>query len=133
MGDAAHRVHPLAGQGLNLGLSDVAYLSNAVLAAKKGGQDIGDLGQVLNIYDSKAKANAYMIMGAIEFVKRSYDPAVGGNEALGHVLALARNIGIDMIESSDLLKFNFMNLAAGNVMHPSEYEWAPTPFFPHQQ
>jgi len=63
-------------------------------------------------------------MAAIEFVKRSYDPAVAGNEGLGHVLALARNLGIDVIESSDVLKFNFMNLAAGNVMHPSVYEWA---------
>ena len=65
-----------------------------------------------------------MIMGAIEFVKRSYDPKLGGNEALGHVLAAARNIGIDVIESSDLMKFNFMNFAAGNLMHPPVYEWA---------
>jgi len=128
VGDAAHRVHPLAGQGLNLGLSDVAYLSNAVLAAKKGGQDIGDLGLVLANYDKQAKANAYIIMAAIELVKRSYDPTLGGSEVLGHVLALGRNLGIDVIESSDLLKYNFMNLAAGNVMHPSVYEWSsPTP------
>ena len=76
VGDAAHRVHPLAGQGLNLGLSDVAYLSNVILAAKKGGQDIGDLGHTLTAYDKQAKANAYMIMAAIEFVKKSYDPTV---------------------------------------------------------
>lgn len=123
IGDAAHRVHPLAGQGLNLGLSDVAYLSNVLLSARKGGQDIGDLGHVLSSYDKQAKMNAYMIMGAIEFVKRSYDPTVQGSEGLGHVLAAARNLGIDLIESSDALKFNFMNFAAGNVMHPAVYEW----------
>lgn len=68
--------------------------------------------------------NAKMIMGAIEFVKKAYDPApVAENEHLGHLLALARNVGIDLIESSDLLKFNFMNFASGNVMHPGHYEW----------
>jgi len=124
VGDAAHRVHPLAGQGLNLGLSDVAYLSNVIVSAKKGGQDIGDLGHVLQSYDKQAKANAYLIMAAIEFVKRSYDPSLQGSETLGHVLAAARNVGIDLIESSDVLKYNFMNLASGNVMHPSVYEWS---------
>ena len=78
IGDAAHSVHPLAGQGLNLGISDVAYLSNAILKAKKGGQDIGDLGQTLRTYEKTSKANAYMIAGAIEFVKKSYDPDIFG-------------------------------------------------------
>ena len=64
-----------------------------------------------------------MIMGAIEFVKKSYEPTMFGNEGLGHVLAAARNLGIDIIESSDAIKYNFMNFAAGNAAHPSLYEW----------
>jgi hypothetical protein len=56
-------------------------------------------------------------------VKRSYAPSLAGSEQLGHVLALARNIGIDMIELSDFAKYNFINFAAGNATHPSKYEW----------
>lgn len=51
IGDAAHRIHPMAGQGLNLGLSDVAFLANTILKAKKGGADIGNLEHVLSNYD----------------------------------------------------------------------------------
>ena len=123
IGDAAHRVHPLAGQGLNLGLSDVAFLGNTILTAKREGQDIGNLDSVLSQYDTQAKANAYAIVAAIEFVKNSYRPDTLGSENLGHVLALARNAGIDLIELSDLAKFNFMNFASGNITHPSKYEW----------
>ena len=124
IGDAAHSVHPLAGQGLNLGISDVAYLSNVILKAKKGGQDIGDWGQVLEIYNKQSKVNAIMIAGAIEFVKKAYDeePLKGHNIATD-VMTAARNLGIDLIESSDYAKFNFMNFAAGSVNHPSKYEW----------
>ena len=58
---------------------------------------------------------------AIEFVKKSYSPSVAGSDELGHILALARNMGIDLIELSDFAKFNFINFASGNVTHPSKY------------
>lgn len=79
IGDAAHRVHPLAGQGLNLGLTDVAYLSNCILRAMKTGQDIGSYDFVLKDYEQEAKANAYVMSTAIEFVKTAYSPKFGNN------------------------------------------------------
>ena len=123
IGDAAHRIHPMAGQGLNLGLSDVAYLSNTLVKAKKGGADIGNFEHVLSKYNQQSKLNAYSVIGSIEFVKNSYTPSFLGSETLGHGLSLARNIGIDLIDSNDFLKFNFMNYASGNYTHPLVYEW----------
>lgn len=72
IGDAAHRVHPLAGQGLNLGITDVAFLANSIVRAKKQGQDIGNYDLVLKDYENYSKWNAYMMTGSIEFVKNSY-------------------------------------------------------------
>ena len=106
-----------------MGISDVAYLSNAIVKAKKGGQDIGDYGFVLSDYEKESKMNAYAIMAAIEFVKKAYSPDLAGSPTLGHGLAAARNLGIDIIESSDFLKFNFFNFASGTVLHPAKYQW----------
>ena len=113
----------MAGQGLNLGLTDVAYLANTLIKAKKGGADIGNYEHVLSDYNFKSKANAASVISSIEFVRNSYSPKLFGNEALGHILALGRNIGIDVIQSSDLLKHNFMNYASGTYTHPAKYEW----------
>lgn len=123
IGDAAHRIHPMAGQGLNLGLSDVAYLSNTIIGAKKSGSDIGNKEHVLSAYDRSSKLNAYSVIGSIEFIKTSYTPKIAGSEGLGHILSLARNIGIDLIDSSDFAKYNFINYAGGNYTHPLKYEW----------
>lgn len=108
---------------MNLGLSDVAFLANTLIQAKKGGADIGNLRDVLSKYDGKSKANAYSVIGSIEFVKSSYTPKFVGSETLGHALSLARNLGIDLIDSNDFLKYNFMNYASGNYTHPLVYEW----------
>jgi 2-octaprenyl-6-methoxyphenol hydroxylase len=51
IGDAAHRIHPMAGQGLNLGITDVAYLANSIVKAKKSGVDIGNYDLVLKDYE----------------------------------------------------------------------------------
>ena len=68
VGDAAHRIHPMAGQGLNAGMTDVAYLANAIVAALKSGQDIGSYEQVLKEYERQSKNHANLIIGGVEFI-----------------------------------------------------------------
>lgn len=63
------------------------------------------------------------MIAAIEFVKNVYGPKVVGSEGLGHLLALGRNAVLDLVESSDVVKHNFMQFANGSITHPSKYEW----------
>ena len=123
IGDAAHRIHPMAGQGLNLGLSDAAFLANAIIEAKRGGSDIGNKEHVLADYEFWSRFNAESIIRSIEFIKNSYSPTFLGSEQLGHALSAARNLSIDLLDSSDFLKYNIMNYASGSYLHPLEYQW----------
>jgi 2-polyprenylphenol 6-hydroxylase len=65
LGDAAHRVHPLAGQGLNLGLQDIAELAR-VLAAREAFRDLGDV-RLLSRY---ARARALPVRAVSEMTHR---------------------------------------------------------------
>ncbi|CDW77713.1 ubiquinone biosynthesis monooxygenase coq6-like [Stylonychia lemnae] len=124
IGDAAHRVHPLAGQGMNIGLTGVAYLANQVVQAKKCGLDIGDYGNVLSDYERKENINAKMMISSIEFVKASYSGRIYGSERIADsTLGVLRNVFIDLIQTSNIAKYNFMNYASGNLNHPITYEW----------
>lgn len=97
IGDAAHRVHPLAGQGLNIGMTDVAYLANCILKACKSGIDIGSFDFILKEYAKEAKLNTDLTVAAIEISKRTYEPKLANSETLGHVLAHFRNLGANLI------------------------------------
>jgi 2-octaprenyl-6-methoxyphenol hydroxylase len=71
IGDAAHRCHPVAGQGLNLGIRDAAALAQVIAEAHLKGEDIGDL-RVLKRYERWRKKENLAILGFTDFLDRLF-------------------------------------------------------------
>ncbi|MBU6469764.1 MAG: UbiH/UbiF/VisC/COQ6 family ubiquinone biosynthesis hydroxylase [Gammaproteobacteria bacterium] len=105
IGDAAHALHPLAGQGMNLGLLDAATLSGVLHAAAAHERDIGDLA-VLRRYERERRgANLAMIM-ALDGFKRVFSNDI-------RPVALLRNAGLSAVNRFTPLKSAFMRHAMG--------------------
>lgn len=103
-GDAAHVIHPLAGQGANLGLQDARILA-AVLAGREPGRDPGDL-RLLRRYE-RARAEAILAMGTtVHGLYRLF-----GARAMG--LARLRNAGLNLADRLPVLKNLLMRHAMG--------------------
>lgn len=103
--DAAHSIHPLAGQGINLGLADVAVLSEELLAAHKGGLPLSSPVS-LKRYQRRRKTENLAMMAAMEGFKRGFGSS--------HPLALvARNVGLNVVDQQGWLKRWFMQHALG--------------------
>ena len=109
LGDAAHGVHPIAGQGLNLGLRDVAALAQEVAEAARRGQDIGDP-LVLEAYVRWRRFDATRLALGMDAVNRLFS-----NES--RALAALRGLGMGLVQALPPLRRGFMREAAGLSGH----------------
>jgi 2-octaprenylphenol hydroxylase len=105
IGDAAHVVHPLAGQGVNLGLLDAAALAQLVTAARAGGEDPGAL-RVLRAYERWRKSEVAVMAASIE----AFDRLLAHGE--GPLAALAQR-GLSWVNRSQELRRFFIRRALG--------------------
>ncbi len=71
IGDAAHRVHPLAGQGANLGVADGIALAKNVAASVNAGRDLGDYSQLRSFADARRAEARQMVLG-LDLIHRSF-------------------------------------------------------------
>ena len=110
VGDAAHGVHPIAGQGLNLGLRDVAALAEVIVNAARRGEDIG-AADVLDRYQRWRRFDATALGLGMDTVNRLFS-----NE--NPVLRTARGLGMGMVTAIPPLRRAFMRQAAGLSVAP---------------
>lgn len=105
IGDAAHTIHPLAGQGINLGLGDVASLADALRWSQRQGVGVGELA-VLSRYQRERKGDNLLMMAAMDGFKRLFEqPALP--------VRWLRNVGMRGVNGALPLKRQLMRHAMG--------------------
>lgn len=107
VGDAAHSIHPLAGQGFNLGLKDVAALAETVLDAARLGTDYGDE-TVLRRYERWRRFDSTVLAAVTDSMNRLFS-----NDILP--LRLARDLGLAMVDQIAPLRRILMRHAGGDL------------------
>jgi 2-octaprenyl-6-methoxyphenol hydroxylase len=107
LGDAAHGIHPIAGQGFNLGVRDAAALAEVVVDADRSGQDIGDEA-VLERFARWRRFDNLMLAGVMDGLTRLFSNDVGP-------LRLARDVGFFLFNRTMPLKRLAMRHAMGVV------------------
>lgn len=107
VGDAAHGIHPIAGQGLNLGLRDVAALLEVVADRARLGLDIG-AADTLSAYAQWRHADNASLMGVTDLLNRLFSNNIGP-------VAHARDLGLAIVNKIPPLKGFFMSHARGTI------------------
>jgi 2-octaprenylphenol hydroxylase len=106
VGDAAHSIHPLAGQGLNLGFADVAALSQVIENLRLDQRR--PLSAVLRRYEAQRRPINLRMTAATDLLKRVFDPP-------SPLLRLARSTGMRWLQDQPRLKQALSLAAAGHL------------------
>ena len=105
VGDAAHTIHPLAGQGVNLGLMDIKTLSEELLRSQQRGLNPGSIA-VLERYQRRRKGANLAMMAGMDGLKRLFSETT-------LPVRWARNSGLRWLDKSKMLKRQIMKRAMG--------------------
>ncbi|WP_298984286.1 ubiquinone biosynthesis hydroxylase [uncultured Roseibium sp.] len=105
IGDAAHGIHPIAGQGLNLGFKDVAALAEVVVDARRLGQDPGGL-DILERYQRWRRFDTFQMGVVTDVLNRLFS---NDND----VLRAFRDFGLGLVDRMPGIKTQFIKEAAG--------------------
>src|SRR3954467_2251464 len=104
-GDAAHGIHPIAGQGLNLGMRDAAALAQVLVEGARLGLDLGDA-QLLSRYERWRSLDTFMVAAATDGLTRIYGVP-------GRTASAVRRLGMGLVQRIGPLKDQFMAEARG--------------------
>jgi 2-octaprenyl-6-methoxyphenol hydroxylase len=107
IGEAAHVIHPIAGQGLNVGIRDCAALAEAVIDARRLGLDIGD-DAVLERYQRWRRLDAVLLAGVTDGLNRLFSNRIAP-------LKLVRDVGLAAVNRMPPLKRLLMSHAMGTL------------------
>ncbi len=107
VGDAAHAMHPIAGQGLNMGLRDVAALAEVLVDARRLGLDIGSAA-VLARYQRWRRFDNTLMLAMTDGLNRLFSNDIGP-------VRLARDLGLALVDRLPPLKTFFTRHAMGVV------------------
>jgi 2-polyprenyl-6-methoxyphenol hydroxylase-like FAD-dependent oxidoreductase len=105
LGDAAHSIHPMAGQGLNLGVADASLLVDVILEARNNGGDIGAT-SVLKHYEDERYKNNLAMMSLIDGLHRIFSTN-------SNILRRLRSIGMLGINGASLVRNEIAKFAMG--------------------
>ncbi|KAG0278268.1 putative ubiquinone biosynthesis monooxygenase [Linnemannia exigua] len=105
VGDAAHTVHPLAGQGLNQGLADVECLTRVIEQSLLSGSDIGNI-HSLTPYSSERFLPNLAMLGTVDKLSKLYNTDFGP-------VVWARSLGLTAVDKMGPIKNEIMRFAMG--------------------
>jgi len=105
VGEAAHVIHPIAGQGLNIGIRDIAALAEIVIDARRLGLDIGDP-SLLERYERWRRADALMLAAVTDGLNRLFSNTIVP-------VKLARGVGLAIVNRLPPVKRLLMQHAMG--------------------